>query len=407
MYSIETKRAYFTLTRTDILSNEQIEEIINNDELVDYIMTQSNNKTFKSIMEKLNYPTDIINERNNLTEKSLKNINRIEDINKRKEMIFELLLNDSALNIRLYIETIFERAYGNIEFKKAIDPETLTYLAKIHTFIVSENTNNEQVEDFIDFLKSNQSLTDLISKTFEFTKRDFERELRDKMEAVNITDGINANIIEHEGTPVEYYHLEGQTEAQRDFVLLTRTAYLEDFLLRENAMDELTRKTKSYKYLSYSLIRAEIFKSFSAKNRIRFGYTRIPTDMLLSANTYDGQTNQYTIPSDDFYIQKQQYLNVDEFLETTDSYNEIVLKTDEELKPSFIVVQDDEEITDEIIQVAANLNIPILFLDGAYYKKHIAVNEVPEKVRMETWFKHEQTLPINLNELSRESQRLD
>lgn len=118
---------------------------------------------------------------------------------------------------------------------------------------------------------------------------------------------------------------------------------------------------------------------------------------LMSANTHDGQTNQYTI-KDKFYIIKQQYLGINEFISKTDKYNELVLNNNEPLMPSCIMISEPIP-SEEIIDIALNMSLPIIYMDPQYYKKHEPTNPVTEQERMNNWYRHDNYLDYSLSSI--------
>lgn len=119
----------------------------------------------------------------------------------------------------------------------------------------------------------------------------------------------------------------------------------------------------------------------------------------MSANTHDGQTNQYML-KDNFYVMKQEYLGINEFISKTDSYNEIVLKNDNPLIPDCIMI--DEAIpSEEIMDVAANMKLPIVYMDPKYYKQHQPINPVGQREIVNDWYKHGEYLDYNLSSITK------
>lgn len=82
----------------------------------------------------------------------------------------------------------------------------------------------------------------------------------------------------------------------------------------------------------------------------------------------------------------------------TDGYNEIVLKNNEPLIPSCIIINEDIP-SEEIINIAANMNLPIGYMDPKYYKKHNPTNPVTEHERMNNWYRHDNYLDYSLSSI--------
>ena len=212
-----------------------------------------------------------------------------------------------------------------------------------------------------------------------------------------ILNGINYEEINLNGRCAKYYKLQCQTENQKQFYLLTRTNKIEDYMLKDNEKKEYIKAFENKKYLSYSLIDNHIYDSFSSKDRIIFCYDDIKNNYIMSSNTHDGQTNQYAL-KDNFYVIKQQYLSLKDFLIKTDKYNEIVLKNDIPILPSYII-SNTEIPSRKIIEVSINMNIPIIYLDPNYYDIHIPVNPVSNEEKSTNWYNHFNYLEYDLLKL--------
>ena len=82
----------------------------------------------------------------------------------------------------------------------------------------------------------------------------------------------------------------------------------------------------------------------------------------------------------------------------TDKYNEIVLKNDIPILPSYII-SNTEIPSRKIIEVSINMNIPIIYLDPNYYDIHIPVNPVSNEERNTNWYNHFNYLEYDLLKL--------
>ena len=259
--------------------------------------------------------------------------------------------------------------------------------------------NNYDLNDLILILNElrSQNKLDIIDKLFSLVQKSFYLEMKNSFNKSKILNGINYEEINLNGRCAKYYKLQCQTENQKQFYLLTRTNKIEDYMLKDNAKKEYIKAFENKKYLSYSLIDNHIYDSFSSKDRIIFGYDDIKNNYIMSSNTHDGQTNQYAL-KDNFYVIKQQYLSLKDFLIKTDKYNEIVLKNDIPILPSYII-SNTEIPSRKIIEVSINMNIPIIYLDPNYYDIHIPVNPVSNEEKSTNWYNHFNYLEYDLLKL--------
>ena len=168
---------------------------------------------------------------------------------------------------------------------------------------------------------------------------------------------------------------------------------------KEGAMDEYKRQMQLRKYLSYSLNNEEIYNGYASKGRVTFGYKHILNNSLMSANTRDGQTNQYTL-EDDEYIMRQQYMDLDLFFKNTDKYNELVIKNETILLPDYIVCNDYP--TDEIIDIASNIGIDIIYMSPTYYKQHMENEDYNDKVYNQ-WYSNPDLLEYDFGLIAQNS----
>lgn len=402
MESIEIIRYINKLLTKSSLTEFEKQDVILNNELMDYIVSKTNSKTFNVIINLLGNPNEYIEQRNTFEKNAISNINNI-DINERKDVIAQIYFGDYATNFLFTIETILERIGSNDNFKNNFDDNIINFLRNLQVFF----KNKDDINDLDDFIRTldlyqeelkitNNTIATLVDKMFLLAQKDFLKEIESNLNTSKIFEGINPNIIKSKsGQNVQLYTLQNQTDAQQAFYLLTRTNYVQKYMTQENACEEYLKDISQKNYLSYSLINAERYSGFVSKSRVTFGYFSVGNNSLMSANTHDGQTNQYTL-KDNFYVIKQQYLGLNEFMSKTDGYNEIVLKNNEPLMPSCIIINEPVP-SEEIVNIAANMNLPIMYMDPQYYKKHEPTNPVTEQERMNNWYRHDNYLDYNLS----------
>lgn len=397
--NIEIIRKVNKLLIIEDLDEKEINDILSDDVII-YIITKTNAKTFEKIMNILNYPDKLIQQRKDIENDLLNDIN---NVNKSyvQDLISQIYFKDYAKNTLLNIETIIETINSKKDLEEIVNDNILKLLNNLKYFfsLNINELNNYDLNNLILILNELRSQNKLyiIDKLFSLVQKSFYLEMKNSLNKSKILNGINYEEINLNGRCAKYYKLQCQTENQKQFYLLTRTNKIEDYMLKDNAKKEYIKAFENKKYLSYSLIDNHIYDSFSSKDRIIFGYDDIKNNYIMSSNTHDGQTNQYAL-KDNFYVIKQQYLSLKDFLIKTDKYNEIVLKNDIPILPSYII-SNTEIPSRKIIEVSINMNIPIIYLDPNYYDIHIPVNPVSNEEKSTNWYNHFNYLEYDLLKL--------
>lgn len=397
--NIEIIRKVNKLLIIEDLDEKEINDILSDDVII-YIITKTNAKTFEKIMNILNYPDKLIQQRKDIENDLLNDINNVNK-NYVQDLISQIYFKDYAKNTLLNIETIIETINSKKDLKEMINDNIIKILNNLKYFfsLNINELNNYDLNNLILILNELRSQNKLyiIDKLFSLVQKSFYLEMKNSFNKSKILNGINYEEINLNGRCAKYYKLQCQTENQKQFYLLTRTNKIEDYMLKDNAKKEYIKAFENKKYLSYSLIDNHIYDSFSSKDRIIFGYDDIKNNYIMSSNTHDGQTNQYAL-KDNFYVIKQQYLSLKDFLIKTDKYNEIVLKNDIPILPSYII-SNTEIPSRKIIEVSINMNIPIIYLDPNYYDIHIPVNPVSNEEKSTNWYNHFNYLEYDLLKL--------
>lgn len=397
--NIEEIRKVNKLLIIEDLDEKEINDILSDDVII-YVITKTNAKAFEKIMNILNYPDELIQRRKDIENDLLNDINNV-DKNYVQDLISQIYFKDYAKNTLLNIETILETINSKKDLKEIINNNIIKLLNNLKYFfsLNINELNNYDLNNLILILNElrSQNKLDIIDKLFSLVQKRFYLEMKNSFNKSKILNGINYEEINLNGRCAKYYKLQYQTESQKQFYLLTRTNKIEDYMLKDNAKKEYIKAFENKKYLSYSLIDNHIYDSFSSKDRIIFGYEDIKNNYIMSSNTHDGQTNQYAL-KDNFYVIKQQYLSLKDFLIKTDKYNEIVLKNDIPILPSYII-SNTEIPSRKIIEVSINMNIPIIYLDPNYYDIHIPVNPVSNEERNTNWYNHFNYLEYDLLKL--------
>ena len=104
--NIEIIRKVNKLLIIEDLDEKEINDILSDDVII-YIITKTNAKTFEKIMNILNYPDKLIQQRKDIENDLLNDIN---NVNKSyvQDLISQIYFKDYAKNTLLNIETIIE-----------------------------------------------------------------------------------------------------------------------------------------------------------------------------------------------------------------------------------------------------------------------------------------------------------
>ena len=379
------------------LENNEIKDILNNAELIEFIVKKTSYKAFYKIMRLLHNPKDIIEMRKVLEVNVIENIDVVDDNKIKKEIISQIYFGSSVCDTLYNIETILERINSNTEFKEQVGEYNINLLRNIENLLLSDN----QI-DYKNIYLFNEydDIANKLDCLFKLTKESFFEEVKNSVNNGDITKNINPVLIRAKnGKMVNFYTLQGQTDYQKKICILTRTMNVQNYMKKEGAMDEYKRQMQLRKYLSYSLNNEEIYNGYASKGRVTFGYKHILNNSLMSANTRDGQTNQYTL-EDDEYIMRQQYMDLDLFFKNTDKYNELVIKNETILLPDYIVCNDYP--TDEIIDIASNIGIDIIYMSPTYYKQHMENEDYNDKVYNQ-WYSNPDLLEYDFGLIAQNS----
>lgn len=282
-----------------------------NDDLIEFIISQTYYSAFYKITNLLHNPEELIKRRIELENQVIENINSIEDLTKRKEVFVQIYFGYSSVNTLYNIETILERVDSNNEFKELVVDNNIRILNEIKDFL--ENTNlSDEIDSYIDLFKVYGNLSELLDKLFNLAKNTFFEEVKSAVNKSDIIRNIEPTKIRTKYDKlVNYYLLEGQTENQRNICMLTRTMDIRTYMRKENTISEYQKDMQRFDYLSFSLNNDEIYQAFCSKSedRINLGYDLITDNTFLSANTRDGNTNQFTL-YDGGYVLRQQYFGL-------------------------------------------------------------------------------------------------
>lgn len=401
MNNIEITRFINVLLKKEELSVAEKQDVLFNNDVMDFIVNRLNNNSFYKIMNLLGNPKEFIEQRLLLEDNAIENIKSI-DKKIGLDIVAQKYFGDFANNVLYSIETVLGRIDSKEEFKNNFSGDVISFLRYLYKAFKNENCITD-IEELVfriklyqeEFMEDN-SIKEFVEKLFLLTKKDFLKEIEDNLKSNRMLDDITPNIIKSkEGKELEFYTLQAQSHKQREFCLLIRTNSIQEYMFLENACDRFRNDLLKRKYLSYSLVNGESYSGFCQKHRIVFGYFDLGSNHLMSANTHDGQTNQYTL-KENFYVMKQQYFGLREFFDKTAGYNEIVLSNSDVLMPNCIVIYDSQP-SEEIINIASCMNIPIVFLDPQYYKEHEAINPIPVDEKMKDWYRHDDFLDYNLS----------
>lgn len=385
------KKIVYKLLDKTSLENREILDVLNNTELIEFIVKKTSYEVFYKIMKLLHNPEDVIKMRKDLELKVIKNIDVVEDNKIKKEIVSQIYFGNSACDALYNIETIMERVNSNAEFKEQVGEYNINILNEIYMFLNSESDINYNV---VSLFNNYYDIPNIINSLFNLAKNSFYNEVKTALNNTDITKNISPTLLSSKnGKKVKFYTLQGQTDYQKKICILTRTMDEQNYMKKDGAIDEYRRQMQLKKYLSYSLKNDEIYNGFGAKNRITFGYKHIYNNSLMSANTRDGQTNQYTL-EDDEYIMRQQYMGLDLFFKNTSDYNELVIKNETILLPDYIICNGFP--TDDMIDIASNMGADIIYMSPTYYKKHIENEDYNDKVYKQ-WYSNPELLEYDVD----------
>ena len=202
------------LNKSELTESEE-KEVLINAEVMGYIITKTNSKTFNIIMNLLGNPNEYIEQRKLLEQNAINNIANV-DITQRKDVISQIYFGDYATNFVLTIETILERIDSNSNFKSNFDDNIINFLRNLQTFL-----RKDDIVDFTDFIKkidlfqeeARNTVATLVEKMFLLAQKDFLDEVKTSLNASNIFEGITPSIMKSKsGKSVQLYSLQNQTD---------------------------------------------------------------------------------------------------------------------------------------------------------------------------------------------------
>jgi len=389
-------------------SLENLRVLLQDKDNLEFFIRNADNFAFRSLVDDLSLSEEIVDKRealetdvvNNYEKHSLKSV---------QEAISDLLFHNNSNNVILTIQTLKERADNIEEFNSYYD-EYREFFDKVTAFLNLKegDVNQEQLGLLIQDLSSYKSklsnkkqVFDVVQDLYKKAETDFTSELSTKIKSSGerIFEGIAPEEIElPDGRKVQYYKMQNQTENQRKFNILARSSSVFDYMTEDGARDRYQEEVSKYDYFSYSIFNESLHNSFVRK-RIRFGFFDLGQGELLSSNTYDGQTNQYTVVKGKHNFE-QQLLPIDEFTSQTNSnsYNEVVFNNPETIIPS-VIITSSEIPTEEELKVASAFNIPLIFIDDRCYEK------TSSEGRERRYFTYNEFLKESLGKTSSESEK--
>ena len=166
--NIEIIRKVNKLLIIEDLDEKEINDILSDDVII-YIITKTNAKTFEKIMNILNYPDKLIQQRKDIENDLLNDIN---NVNKSyvQDLISQIYFKDYAKNTLLNIETIIETINSKKDLKEMINDNILKLLNNLKYFfsLNINELNNYDLNDLILILNELriQNKLDIIDKLF-------------------------------------------------------------------------------------------------------------------------------------------------------------------------------------------------------------------------------------------------
>lgn len=361
-------------------SKRTIENIKDEPAFLEYLIKKSANKTFRMLVEEFNISDAVVEERENLERNIIQNYQDY-DVDVVRQSLSDLLFHDNMTNVLLTIQSIREYAECSEEFNEKYKKYS-NILDIVYEFFQmnSKELSSEAILKYLSELSDinsklkleNISILSIITELFSLAEIMCEVGFRQdvKESGDRLFDGVIPELKEDKnGNLVPLINLKNQTQNQEEFLFFARSTMIDDSLKGDDARNSYIQIQQSKgNYLSYSLFNQSKHTSFisGSSDYVVFGYFSLGGGHLLSTTTRDGQTNQFSIIKGKYNL-KQNFLSSSKFMEKTKrKYNEIVCENIDLPLPDFILSSDTVP-SEDIIQIASAMNIPIVFIDDRYY----------------------------------------
>lgn len=290
-----------------------------------------------------------------------------------KEAMSDLYFKNSSINVGHNIRTVVEYLKYNKD-KLGVSDSTIDAILTFTT--LNGNSSIEEMRDVINLLeqtnaelaKAQTNLEEFVGDLFNNVKIEFANDLSKNITEVDtLLSGIQSeDVISKDGKPVKFYKLQNQTANQRGFYLLIRTDGANK-LTEKGAMQKYKDKSSSLEYSSYSVISTEHDGRFSkSDSSITLGFSNPGDANLLSANVLDGDTNAFRVVPGRYNL-GQNFFSMQEFMDRAEGHNEVIYEHPEKILPTMIVARAEQPSENEI-SAAAEMGLPIVYIDRACYK---------------------------------------
>ncbi len=288
-------------------------------------------------------------------------------LNERRNFDKKIIDNAEKYNNKTVAEAITGQYFQKGLYNTCLDLQTIINYNKSKKI---NDDNSKKIEEIYNYLQGNDEFYDknYIKKIEEIAKntninkiinneiKQFGDELSNKLNTTqkNI-ESIKKEYVQNDDIPI--YKLKNKNENEKNFTLLVHSTTV------SNAREYYKNKGNR---ISMSLLNDKHFETF--KTEIIFGYNKIDEQNILFVSTGDGQTNQKDIDSDgNLNVYANELYSVDEYINKTEDYNEIVLKVnDKKPKPDYLLTYEENPNKNEI-EIAQMYNIPIINVDKSKY----------------------------------------
>ena len=359
-------------------------EMMQDKEAQEALVANADNFAFYEIVSELGLPKSLIEQRQELERYVINNSEKY-STNRVVEALCGLLFRNNSHNMFNILTTLKGSAASLPEVNKEYKPYAKLF-EEVFNLIENRQINADELKARLkEILKLIKQAEKLGKKIHEATSylMDFARKEsgKDLTKSTSETKRIFSNIEPEQltaknGDEVKFYKIKNQTESQKHFTMLARTFDTGYVLSNLNTKQKMIDEQARYRAWSYSVINESKLSTYSRRHRVMFGYFDVGEVGIASATFRDGQTNQFPTSVNQPFFQ-QQFTTVEELVAKTrnNSYNEIRILNTTPIIPS-VVISRGEEPTEEELELAQALDIPIIFIDKTCYEEAVFTGEI-------------------------------
>ena len=359
-------------------NNDEIEKKIRDNldnPLLKYLITYKTDNWLFSLLETdFDLPEEIKINRKSYNHHILR---QSEDISQIQDSLCDLIFSNNSTNVKYDIKSILDRCNYVPNYLSDKDKEVLELIYKFLNYNNDENENLnaeinnicKTIKDYDDKMKESwSSLKQFIDNLIIKTRNDFQNELEEWITKLNFSKQPDKELLTNNWEKVPFYEI---NSSEKQCLLVRSVKFL-------NPKNEISLTKEAYKSFldndrkigcSYSIISSYFDKenTFSShSDQVLFWFSSLWGNEVLYANTFD--SNSWPTPRIMRYA--QQYFPIDNFLEETDSYNEIFISNKNKLIPNYIICHDNNP-RQELIELAYEFGIPIVHFNWQKENKKI------------------------------------